>query len=85
MMPRLARSTGGALGLLLRDDQTGPGDEAMVAAIGVLVPAHEVSDSMLKFFGLDIRYRRVLAVATDPAPDSAFAPSFLGGSPGQLP
>jgi hypothetical protein len=42
-------------------------------------------NSMLKFFGLDICYRRVVAGSADPAPDSAFAPSFLGGSPGQLP
>jgi hypothetical protein len=41
--------------------------------------------SMIKFFVLDILLRRVVAVSSDPAPDSAFAPSFFGRPSGQLP
>jgi len=40
---------------------------------------------MIKFFVVDVLLRRVVAVSTDPAPDSAFAPSFSGRPPGQLP
>jgi hypothetical protein len=42
-------------------------------------------NSMIKFFVLDVSLRRAAAVSTDPAPDGAFAPSFLGGPRGQLP
>jgi hypothetical protein len=42
-------------------------------------------NSMIKFFVLDVLLRRVVAVSSDPAPDSAFAPSFLGRPSGQLP
>ena len=41
--------------------------------------------SMIKFFVLDVLLRRVVAVSSDPAPDSAFAPSFFGRASGQLP
>ena len=41
--------------------------------------------SMIKFFVLDVLLRQVVAVSNDPAPDSAFAPSFLGRPSGQLP
>jgi hypothetical protein len=41
--------------------------------------------SMIKFFVLDVLLRRVVAVSSDPAPDSAFAPSFFGRPSGQLP
>src|SRR5262245_31230649 len=41
--------------------------------------------SMIKFFVLDVLLTRVVAVSTDPAPDSALAPSFFGRPPGQLP
>src|SRR5437588_3655299 len=41
--------------------------------------------SILKFFVLDVLLRRVVAVSSDPAPDSAFAPSFFGRPSGQLP
>ena len=41
--------------------------------------------SMIKFFVLDGLLRRVVAVSSDPAPDSAFAPSFFGRASGQLP
>ena len=40
---------------------------------------------MIKFFVLDVLLRRVVAVSTDPAPDSAFAPSFFARPSGQLP
>ena len=42
-------------------------------------------NSMIKFFVLDVLLRRVVAVSSDPAPDSAFAPSFFGRASGQLP
>jgi len=42
-------------------------------------------NSMIKFFVLDVLLRRVGAVSSDPAPDSALAPSFLGRPLGQLP
>jgi hypothetical protein len=42
-------------------------------------------NSMIKFFVLDVLFRRVVAVSTDPAPDSAFAPSFFARPSGQLP
>jgi hypothetical protein len=42
-------------------------------------------NSMIKFFVLDVPLRGVVAVSIDPAPDSAFAPSFLGRPTGQLP
>jgi hypothetical protein len=42
-------------------------------------------NSILKFFVLDVSSKQVVAVSADPAPDDAFAPSFLGESPGQLP
>jgi hypothetical protein len=41
--------------------------------------------SMIKFFVLDVLLGRVVAVSSDPAPDSAFAPSFFGRPLGQLP
>src|SRR6266446_9813893 len=41
--------------------------------------------SMIQFFVLDVLLSRVVAVSTDPAPDSAFAPSFFGRPAGQLP
>jgi hypothetical protein len=41
--------------------------------------------SMIKFFVLDVLPRGVVAVSSDPAPDSAFAPSFFGRASGQLP
>ena len=41
--------------------------------------------SMIKFFVLDVPLRRVVAVSIDPAPDSAFAPSFFDRPTGQLP
>jgi len=41
--------------------------------------------SMIKFFVLDVLLKRVVAVSSDPAPDSAFAPSFFGRPSGQLP
>jgi hypothetical protein len=41
--------------------------------------------SMLKFFVLDDSLREVVAVSSAPAPEGAFASSFLGGPPGQLP
>jgi hypothetical protein len=41
--------------------------------------------SMIKFFVLDVLLRRVVAVSSDPAPDSAFALSFFGRPSGQLP
>ena len=40
---------------------------------------------MIEFFVLDVLLRQVVAVSSDPAPDSACAPSFLGRSLGQLP
>ena len=42
-------------------------------------------NSMVKFFVLGVLFGQVVAVSTDPAPDSAFAPSFFGRPPGQLP
>ena len=41
--------------------------------------------SILKVFVLDVLLNRVVAVSTDPAPDSAFALSFFGRPAGQLP
>src|SRR5262249_8231873 len=41
--------------------------------------------SMIKFFVLDVLLRQVVAVSSDPAPDSAFAPPFFGRPSGQLP
>jgi transposase InsO family protein len=41
--------------------------------------------SMIKFFVLDVLLSRVVAVSSDPAPDSAFALSFFGRPSGQLP
>jgi hypothetical protein len=41
--------------------------------------------SMIKFFVLDVLLSRVVAVSSDPAPDSAFAPAFFGRPSGQLP
>ena len=41
--------------------------------------------SMLKFFDLDVSLVGGVAVSNGPAPDSAFAPSFLGRPFGQLP
>jgi hypothetical protein len=41
--------------------------------------------SMIKFFVLDVLLKGVVAVSSDPAPDSAFAPSFFGRPSGQLP
>ena len=41
--------------------------------------------SMLKFFVLDVSLVGGVAVSSGPAPDSAFAPSFLGRPFGQLP
>ncbi len=41
--------------------------------------------SMIKFFVLDVLLGQVVAASTDPAPDRAFAPSFFGRPPGQLP
>jgi hypothetical protein len=43
------------------------------------------TDSMIKFFVLDVLLKGVVAVSSDPAPDSAFAPSFFGRPSGQLP
>jgi hypothetical protein len=40
---------------------------------------------MTKFFILDVLLWRVVAVSSDLAPDSAFAPSFFGRPSGQLP
>src|SRR2546428_8023614 len=45
----------------------------------------QVFHSMIQFFVLDVLLSRVVAVSTDPAPDSAFAPSFFGRPAGQLP
>jgi hypothetical protein len=45
----------------------------------------KIFNSMIKFFVLDVLLRRVVAVSSDPAPDSAFAPSFFGRPSGQLP
>src|SRR6266705_1982378 len=45
----------------------------------------DVLYSMIQFFVLDVLLSRVVAVSTDPAPDSAFAPSFFGRPAGQLP
>jgi hypothetical protein len=45
----------------------------------------EAFNSILKFFVLDVLLNRVVAVSTDPAPDSAFALSFFGRPAGQLP
>jgi hypothetical protein len=42
-------------------------------------------DSMLKFFVLDVSLREVVAVSSAPAPEGAYASSFLGGPTGQLP
>jgi hypothetical protein len=42
-------------------------------------------NSMIKFFVLDVLLRQVVAVSSDPAPDSAFAPPFFGRPSGQLP
>jgi hypothetical protein len=42
-------------------------------------------NSMLKVFILDVLLNRVVAVSTDPTPDSAFALSFFGRPAGQLP
>ena len=42
-------------------------------------------NSILKVFVLDVLLNRVVAVSTDPAPDSAFALSFFGRPAGQLP
>ncbi len=47
--------------------------------------AQKIYNSMIKFFVLDVLLTRVVAVSTDPAPDSALAPSFFGRPPGQLP
>src|SRR6266516_4716198 len=44
-----------------------------------------VFDSMLKFFALDVSLVSGVAVSSGLAPDSAFAPSFLGRPFGQLP
>jgi hypothetical protein len=41
--------------------------------------------SMIKFFDLDVSPARGVAVSSDPAPDSAIAPSFFGRPFGQLP
>jgi hypothetical protein len=41
--------------------------------------------SMLKFFVLDVSLREVVAVSSAPAPEGAYASSFLGGPTGQLP
>ena len=46
---------------------------------------HQRFDSMIKFFVLDVLLRQVVAVSSDPAPDSAFAPPFFGRPSGQLP
>ena len=43
------------------------------------------ANSMIKFFVLDVLLRQVVAVSSDPAPDSAFAPPFFGRPSGQLP
>jgi hypothetical protein len=45
----------------------------------------ETLHSILKFFVLDVVRNRVVAVSTDPAPDSAFALPFFGRPAGQLP
>jgi hypothetical protein len=47
--------------------------------------ADVIYHSMLKFFVLDDSLREVVAVSSAPAPEGAFASSFLGGPPGQLP
>jgi hypothetical protein len=49
------------------------------------LPVPKPYHSMIKFFVLDVLFRRVVAVSTDPAPDSAFAPSFFARPSGQLP
>jgi hypothetical protein len=48
-------------------------------------PEEPTLNSMIKFFVLDVLVRRVVAVSSDLAPDSAFAPSFFGRPSGQLP
>jgi IS1 family transposase len=45
----------------------------------------ELYHSMIKFFDLDVSPARGVAVSSDPAPDSAIAPSFFGRPFGQLP
>jgi hypothetical protein len=50
-----------------------------------LVPEGNVYHSMIKFFVLDVLLRQVVAVSSNPAPDSAFAPPFFGRPSGQLP
>jgi hypothetical protein len=42
-------------------------------------------NSMLKFFAVDTRLRRVVAVSTGRTPASALAPSIFVGPLGQLP
>jgi hypothetical protein len=44
-----------------------------------------MKDSMRKFVALARGCRMVVTASTHSAPDSAFASSFLGGAPGQLP
>ena len=65
-----------ALGYLINKDEN---QEALVQRF--VSPLY----SMIKFFVLDVLRRRVVAVSSDPAPDSAFAPSFFGRPSGQLP
>jgi hypothetical protein len=48
-------------------------------------PFGQLLHSMIKFFVLDVLLRQVVAVSSDPAPDSAFAPPFFGRPSGQLP